>query len=113
MYLNLDLLHVVDNYTFPLFYYGVEFDNYIYSPMTFKSVHKFVWVEHIDHITLMAKYYMSPFKESVFMLQKNTIYFTEKHVFRSGCLKMNKTEPFNMDKYSKTFLESNKRINKK
>ena len=99
MYLNLDLLCVLDNYTFPLFYYKNVASTEVYSPMAVKSVY--------------VLYNETPYFTDYNIIQKISYYFTEKHLFKFGWVKMNRCEPFNIDKYSKTFLQSNIRINLK
>ena len=42
LYLNLDLLYIIETYIFPLFYYEYKYDDksdyFIYSPITHKSI---------------------------------------------------------------------------
>ena len=118
MYLNLDLLYVLDNYTFPLFYYKKDLESIaVYSPMALKSFFDAFLLEHIDHIT--SKSYNCLFKENalikIYNFEYKVIVFniTEENYFRIGYCKMDKSEPFKLSKETKAFLKSNIRINKK
>ena len=120
-YLNLNLLYVVDQFLFPLFYYKnkvcteVYSPTAVYSPITLKSVFDCNWSEHINHLTLTKKYYNFIFK-GIHIFDKNSINVTEKNFFKTdftGTYIMDKSEPFKLSKETKAFLKSNIRINLK
>ena len=109
MYLNLDLLYNVNKYLYPLFYYEYNYEKReIYSPMTKKSINKYVfnWTTYlfIDYITKNFKY------------NNRNISFTETRIFtentfiRNGNI-YNKCDPFKLTKKELHFLKSNTRIN--
>ena len=112
MYLNLDLLHVVDNYTFPLFYYKNVTGSEVYSPMTLKSV----WVAYF------SPYYPYFFDYKTLNWMANNIKsnsidfeglkFREKGLYLDENINSFRCEPFKLSKEAKKFLKSNKRINK-
>ena len=108
-YLNLDLLYVLDDYTFPLFYYSNEVSTEVYSPMTLKSV----------YIRYNENPYFTDYKTSKLKINGNTrkfenrykLRFTEKEIYFNQNLDSYKSKPFKINQKFSDFLKSNKRIN--
>ena len=116
MYLNVDLLYVLDEYLFLLFYYRSNFSLSVYSPITKKSV--IIYDGYlssnpdecrdailIDHIINNFK----QFPEGLLLKANGSFIFTEKRYF---CFDTEflKCKPFKLDKKLILFLKSNKRI---
>ena len=104
MYFNLDLLYNTYKYLYPLFYYGKR---EIYSPMTKKSINKYVfnWTTYlfIDYITKNFKYNNRNISFT------ETRIFTENKLYRNGYI-YNKCNPVKLTEKKLHFLKSNTRI---
>ena len=102
-YLNLDLLYVLDNYTFPLFYYSNKYRSFykVYSPMTLKSIFKDSrnYYDYLTKKTRLIDRTIVKF-DTFEITEKNAIYYEN-----------NICESFKLSKKDISFLKSNIRIN--
>ena len=109
MYLNLDLLYVLDAFTFPLFYYSNGRSQEIYCPLTLKSIFKMNvnYIEYCDYMTSSCT-----INNSTFTMINNDLYkFTEEYYLYKGTIWLEKCKPFKIKEKEYIFLKSNKRIN--
>ena len=102
MYLNLDLLYVLDAFTFPLFYYSNGSCFEVYCPINLKSV-KFGssgYTFYCDFITSKMKS-----DDRIFEFESNRMYSVHNaRYFLKSC------NLFKIKEKEYLFLKSNKRI---